>query len=43
MINFAVINLKSFMKNLIKVVFVLAFAFGMMNVRRDDGTSCEKV
>ena len=32
MINFAVINLKSLTKNLIKIIFLLAFAFGIINI-----------
>ena len=36
MVNFAVINLKKFIKNLIKVIFVLAFAFGIMNIRTNN-------
>lgn len=32
MINFAVINLKNLFKNLIKISFVIAFTFGVMNI-----------
>ena len=32
MINFAVINLKNLLKNSIKVVFIFAFVFGIMNI-----------
>lgn len=32
MINFAVINLKNLLKNSIKVVFIFAFVFGVMNI-----------
>ena len=33
MINFAVINLKKLIKNLIKISFIFAFAFGIINIR----------
>lgn len=33
MINFAVINLKGFIKNLIKLIIVISLVVGIMNIR----------
>lgn len=43
MINFAVINLKGFIKNLIKLIIVISLVVGIMNIRRFGNTKYKKI
>ena len=43
MINFAVINLKGFIKNLIKLIIVISLVVGIMNIRWFNNSKYKKI